>query len=81
MNRFIGFKAVSIVGIFVLLLTVNIAQADSAQTLSAPDGTKGARHNAEGIKLYNEGNWNDAKMHFGEAEKKNAEDKTSSSLF
>ncbi len=71
MKQRIGFKIVGIFGMFLLLLTANIAQAGGAKPLDAPAGAAGAMHNAEGIKHYNMGKWDKAEMHFMEAAKEN----------
>lgn len=71
MKRFTRMSVASIIGMFLLMLTVGLAQAGGAMPLEAPDGAAGHGHNDEGIEHYNKGHWDKAETHFNEAIKEN----------
>jgi len=71
MTRQNGIKIAGILGMFFLLLTANLVQAGAAKPLDAPADAAGAGHNAEGIKHFNMGMWDNAELHFKGAVKEN----------
>jgi Flp pilus assembly protein TadD len=49
------------------LQDVKAADEKTFSALEAPAGSAGTGHNSEGIKMYMQGKWEDAEMHFDEA--------------
>jgi len=67
------FRVLTTTTVFVAIIlaySVQGAKAADEKTFSAleaPAGSAGMGHNSEGIKMYMQGKWEDAQMHFAEA--------------
>ena len=73
MRQLVGCSLLALFATFILGIAVETVEAGAPKALSAPGGSAGEGHNAEGIKHYNKEHWDVAEEHFQEAVK--ADDK------
>lgn len=71
MRTFIYLSMAVILTASFMMVSVRGVQADmkTYPALEVPASSAAAGHNAEGVKQYNMGKWNEAEMHFSEAVK------------